>query len=319
MSDHFDTSAFAPSRRMAAWRDIVCDVYTQLDCRSDCGSAFYGSIRTTRLGVLDCTQIVSTAQNVRRTRERVARARQQHVLIAFAHGGRGVVRQDGRELLLAPGEFTLYDTARPYELAFDGAFRQTILKLPREYVLQRTGGTERLTAMGFSAGNPLERLAMNFVRHTVKLSGQLPVEIGSALSNQMLDLLALVWTNRLALDRRGSSSHRQAVLLRLKALIDEHLGDPELSIADVARLMGISVRSINSLLEIDNTSFRRHVLMRRLEKCRRQLAEPAQAHLQISEIAFAWGFNDLAHFSRSFRKQYDCSPREWRQENEKPQ
>ena len=32
----------------------------------------------------------------------------------------------------------------------------------------------------------------------------------------------------------------------------------------------------------------------------------------VSEIAFAWGFNDAAHFSRAFRERFGCSPRELR-------
>jgi AraC-like DNA-binding protein len=38
--------------------------------------------------------------------------------------------------------------------------------------------------------------------------------------------------------------------------------------------------------------------------------KPAAAH--ISDIAFAWGFNDLAHFSRIFKQKFGASPREWR-------
>ena len=33
----------------------------------------------------------------------------------------------------------------------------------------------------------------------------------------------------------------------------------------------------------------------------------------ISEIAFAWGFNDLSHFGRVFREHFGMSPREFRQ------
>jgi hypothetical protein len=32
--------------------------------------------------------------------------------------------------VLAPGDFALYDSTRPYQLTFDGAFQQFVLKLP---------------------------------------------------------------------------------------------------------------------------------------------------------------------------------------------
>ena len=51
---------------------------------------------------------------------------------------------------------------------------------------------------------------------------------------------------------------------------------------------------------------------RRLEQCRQDLADPAQERLSITHIAFRWGFNDVAHFSRSFRETYQQSPRDLR-------
>ena len=59
--------------------------------------------------------------------------------------------QDGRETVIHPGEFALYDTTRPYELKFNHAFTQTIFKVPREMLQRRLGATETLTAMSFGA------------------------------------------------------------------------------------------------------------------------------------------------------------------------
>ena len=41
MPIQFSTDGVPGSRRLALWQDIVCDVYVQLDCRSDLGSAFH--------------------------------------------------------------------------------------------------------------------------------------------------------------------------------------------------------------------------------------------------------------------------------------
>ena len=50
----------------------------------------------------------------------------------------------------------------------------------------------------------------------------------------------------------------------------------------------------------------------RLERCRRDLADPALAGETILAIATRWGLHDRAHFSRLFRAAYGCSPREYR-------
>ncbi len=71
-----------------------------------------------------------------------ARSDQDFVLVALGNRGDGGVVQDGRETVIHPGEFALYDTTRPYELKFNDAFTQTIFKVPREMLQRRLGRTE---------------------------------------------------------------------------------------------------------------------------------------------------------------------------------
>ena len=42
----------------------------------------------------------------------------------------------------------------------------------------------------------------------------------------------------------------------------------------------------------------------RLERCRRDLADPALARETILAVATRWGMPDAAHFSRMFRATY---------------
>jgi AraC-like DNA-binding protein len=52
--------------------------------------------------------------------------------------------------------------------------------------------------------------------------------------------------------------------------------------------------------------------VRRLERCARDLLDPALAHEPIGEIAARWGITNPAHFSRLFRAQFGLSPSEYR-------
>lgn len=53
---------------------------------------------------------------------------------------------------------------------------------------------------------------------------------------------------------------------------------------------------------------------RRLEQCRRDLAEPHLATRPINAIAARWGFASPAHFSQAFRNTYGLSPRQFRRQ-----
>jgi hypothetical protein len=51
---------------------------------------------------------------------------------------------------------------------------------------------------------------------------------------------------------------------------------------------------------------------RRLDRCRRDLADPGLWARPVSAIGARWGFPDGAHFSRVFRAAYGIPPREYR-------
>ena len=118
----FTTEGAPTHRRLALWQDIVCDVFVQLDCKSDLGSAFHGAITSAQLGPAKCSVVSSSRQRVLRTPSRIARASEDFVLFALGRSGSGGVVQDGRETVIQPGEFAFYDTTRPYELRFNDDF-----------------------------------------------------------------------------------------------------------------------------------------------------------------------------------------------------
>ena len=57
MPVQFTTDIVPDYRRLALWQDIVCDVYVQLDCKSDLGRAFNGSVTRAPLGQAACAEV----------------------------------------------------------------------------------------------------------------------------------------------------------------------------------------------------------------------------------------------------------------------
>jgi AraC-like DNA-binding protein len=308
------TTEPAPShRRLALWQDIVCDVFVELDCRSDRATDFHGAITSAMVGNSKCSEVISTQQHVRRTPSRISRANGEFILFALGGHGVGGVQQDGRETVIRPGEFAFYDTTRPYELKFNGDFRQTIFQVPRESLRRRVSGIENLTAISFTPDRPLEKLAFSFISSVAEIAGQLEADTAQRLADQAIDLVAVAMSERLGAAPLSSSSHRAALLCRIKTYILAHLHDPDLNLGDTAVALGISSRYVNDLLADEATSFQRYVLAQRLERCKRDLSSPMLAQQHVGEIAFRWGFSDLSHFGRAFREQFGMPPRDWRQ------
>lgn len=312
MPVQFTTDEAPRHQRLARWQDIVCDIFVQLDCKSDLGDAFGGSVTQHMLGSIACTNVASTRQRVFRTPSRIARASEDFILIAVGRQGSGAVLQDGRETVIHAGELAMYDTTRPYELQFNGHFKQTIFQVPRGMLQRRISGTESFTATTFSPDRPLAKLALEYLTAVSGIVDKVDAAAAAHLSDQALDLFAMAICERLSGIAAPSSTHRSALLCRLKAHIQAHLSDPDLSLTATAAALGISPRYVNDLLSDERMSFQRYLLQQRLERCKRDLGSAGHLHRNIGEIAFAWGFNELSHFGRAFRERYGMSPRAWR-------
>jgi AraC-like DNA-binding protein len=68
---------------------------------------------------------------------------------------------------------------------------------------------------------------------------------------------------------------RHVLLLRVQAFIEERLGDPALSPGMIAAANHISLRYLHKLFEPQSRTVAGFIRERRLERCRRDLADPA--------------------------------------------
>src|SRR6266478_6386643 len=85
-----------------------------------------------------------------------------------------------------------------------------------------------------------------------------------------------------------------------------------LSVADVAKHLGVSNRHVQRLFESDGTTFSTFLLDYRLACAYRMLCKSQYGHWGIGKIADYAGFADLSYFGRCFRKRYGSKPRDIR-------
>jgi AraC-like DNA-binding protein len=91
-----------------------------------------------------------------------------------------------------------------------------------------------------------------------------------------------------------------------------NLGDEGLSPRSIARAQGISERQLHRLFQQCGQSVCRWIRQCRLDRCAAQFRECGLGHRSITQIAFACGFNDAAHFSRLFRAEFGETPSRYR-------
>jgi AraC-like DNA-binding protein len=131
-------------------------------------------------------------------------------------------------------------------------------------------------------------------------------------SSTALDLITMLLGERLGASMTGSETERRSLLFKIEAHIEANLGHPDLSPASVAGANYISLRSLHKLFEGEETTVGQMIRDRRLERCRRDIADPALAHERVRDIAARHGLLNPAHFSQQFRERYGESPSELR-------
>ncbi len=304
------TTEVAERKRFQFWQDAVCDTFVELDCEAYADRPFFGELATTHCADLHLSNVRADGQIVKRTRTRIHRAREEVMLISLQVSGVGLVIQDGREARLEPGDFACYDSTRPYTLKFNAGFEQLVLHMPRDAMVRRIGRTEAWTARRVDAASPVGSLVLPFARQIASVVSEVAPATASRLSETCLSLVTAALGERLSEGTETQTSGRTALTFRAKSVIESNLHDHGLNTEKVAALVRISPRYLQDLFHAEQTTVSDWIWKRRLEKSRRDLADPLRAPDSIAQIALACGFADFGHFSRRYRDAFGVSPRE---------
>jgi AraC-like DNA-binding protein len=158
----------------------------------------------------------------------------------------------------------------------------------------------RLTAL-----NPVTALLTDLL---VQLEAIVPTAdplISRRLAETLTDVIDV------AIDNANDSVSTRRLLDKL-IRAEPRLDDPGFDAPALAEACDVTLRSLQKRLKPLNTSPRRWILERRLERARRKLDSPSFSNLTIREIALHSGFGDLAYFFRSFRTAFGISPSQYR-------
>jgi AraC-like DNA-binding protein len=293
---------------------LVSERLVPMHFSTDDVDRYQGGVRSTSLGVVKlCDMWAHNDVTARRTRNLISSSDPDYLKVSVQMHGSGVVSQGDQQAALGPGDFILYDTARPYQYSAGASIHVRTVVFPRDALRLSPAQLERLTTRPISGREGLGSLVSQYF---VALGRQLDTGVCSAfwyLSEATLDLLGASFAERLACTGTSElDSGKAGLLLRVRAFIEHRLGDPGLDVVTIAGAHHISVRGLQKLFEGQEQTVAGWIRAQRLEHCRRDLANPALAEEPVISIAAHWGLIDAPHFSRLFKLTYGLAPRDYR-------
>lgn len=228
--------------------------------------------------------------------------------------GQEILTIGGSEVSLSAGDILIWDNTRPISFEVKEPLRKLSIILPlsrfKHWLPTSWYTIDKKIAKSSLSGRLLSAFMHNmsqtmFDRDDV--NGDALVEATVGL---LIDALAP------ARGEVDDQSLRRAQTMRVYDIINQHVSDGDLTPRKIAALAKISVRYLHWLFEAEGTTVTRYIIQERLQRCRRELGNPAMASRTITDIAFSWGFQNSAHFSRRFKQEFGSSPYSFRNEGE---
>lgn len=247
--------------------------------------------------------------------EPIYRSTEARMLVSIHRAGHAVVSQDGRESRIEPGDLFIIDPTRPFYIETGDIHTHSVYvnaRVLRQYVPE----VDQVTARAIPCQNGPALLFKEMVESIFRLAPTLDNNSADHIAEALLHLLTPALRSGLGeearLPTRLESHHRQ----RIFRFVRENLGDSSLDALMVAKAVNLSPRHLYQIFDEGGKPLMKWVWAERLARCKRDLAQSTLKTRSISEIAYAWGFNNMSHFSRAFKAEFGITPREWRQSAE---
>jgi transcriptional regulator GlxA family with amidase domain len=152
------------------------------------------------------------------------------------------------------------------------------------------------------------------VGHLFLLAGTLSAEQRHDAALAGIDMLTM--TLRGATPAVPGEQSAGAVLLDMMCgHVRDHLGDPRLSVAELARRHHVSIRHAHTLFSRIGLTPGAYIREQRLIAAREMLSDRRHSTRSVAEIGIAVGLFELRTFERAFRRQFGMTPAGWRRDH----
>jgi AraC-like DNA-binding protein len=306
--------------RFEWWRELTSHTLTPTEITSDHADDFRSCARQLDLGAVQVSVLSYPSLRSRRTPALVRRSDPELYHLALTLSGRQSISHGRRDASVGVGDLLLYDTTHPWDAsAFPdddgGPVEGIVVNVPRAAIPLPAAKVDRLLGAPLPGHTGMGALLAQFLIRLAPESDACRPQDAIRLGGLTVDLITAFLAHHTDTeDGVPSESRRQALLAGIHSFIERNLGDPQLSPGAVAASHHISVRYLHRLFQAQGVTVSAWIRQRRLEGCRRDLADLQLSDKPIGFLATRWGFVHASDFTRAFRRAYGIPPSTYRQE-----
>ncbi|MCE0767426.1 helix-turn-helix domain-containing protein [Pseudonocardia kujensis] len=290
--------------RLDAWRRAASRLIHPMIVRAEAAPERGSVIRRLDAG-LHTIRVSGVRSTVERPAALIRPDDPAFVQLTVVLSGGLVAEQDGEGGQAGAGDLLWYSSTRPYRLTATDEFELVHFLVPQRCTALVREHLCPTPATPLARHTPAWQLLVPFLRGIADWrAGDQQTYRDGALESALVHLVG-------SLPRRMSGSVARVGADPFDAATDyigAHLGAPDLTPAQVAGALNVSVRHLHATFSRRGLSVAAYIRNERLEHAARDLVDPACAHVAVAEIAQRWGFSSAAHFSRVFAKRFGRPP-----------
>ncbi|WP_310726709.1 helix-turn-helix domain-containing protein [Streptomyces sp. N2A] len=312
----FRTDVVSEAERFPLFEEVAAQTHMRNWLCSEQEDDFRATMRVLSLGDVQVTALAFPQLGMLRTPKLIRQGDPEVYQMNCALKGDGAISQHGRDAKFRAGEFVLVDSSHPYRGSLNATpdcLSSLVLTVPRAVLPLPQKTVQRMSAVPVPLNHGMGGVFYRWLSDINARANEFtPADIPT-LTSVTVDLLASMLGHCLDTETALTpESRRRALHLQIRDFTHQHLSDPALSPATLAAAHQISLRYLHQLFAAEGTTPAAWIRRSRLERCRRDLANPRLCLRPIHAIAARWGFTDPAHFSRAFRATYGTTPRDYR-------
>jgi AraC-like DNA-binding protein len=310
-SDQLDVSD-----KTAAWECILSQSYRDWQVTRRVPSGFYAHVRQHKFAGTSLVNTICDPCTGRRTIDQVRLDKEIYVAVQLTENGRERFKIADQSMDVFAGDLIVWTSEKVAEFeVLERMHKVTLMvpwslmkdRFPEHKQLPSGGKIDNRSGVGFLLAVHLRALANEIA--------DLDQNVKGSVGRSTLELLSVALHGQ-----QSTSVCKRSVekLRRVYDFISRHLHEDDLSPVRVAESNQISLRHLHLLFQQTDTTVSEYILHKRLYACKQALTDPVCQGMQVSEIAYRWGFNSISHFCRTFKARYGASPSQIRRQIKLP-
>lgn len=306
------SSEYVPARdRHAAWAHVLSSFFLPWSVTSRPSPQVLANVRQRRLDDCRYVQCTSGLISGQRAGSEIGRTQGDYYNLLYIVSGMEVLRFQGKEIILPRDHFVLWDSDRHMEFTVAQPLEKLTLVVPERQMRALLPNAQDYVGVPVNDTCGMGRLFTDHLRSLRREIWQMKESDLACLRTPTLDLLVRAYAS---VPCRRRPSAREETFRRIREFMLTHLGDGDLTPGRTAKANRISIRYLHLLFADEGTTAAGWIRDQRIARCKLDLSNAQLASRSITQIAYGWGFNDVGHFGKVFRKTVGMSPGNFRRE-----